>query len=521
MQSAAVAAPVAAVRALQRCAADCSCCDRRDEDATEPLGLLLRAAVSARTLARTPATVAPPSTGLSALRFRGEPLLEACYADKARMGVGTRDTEDTKPVSKVQQALTDLELDLGAVDGIYGRKTAAAVREFKTREQLGFTQYGDVGPGTMHRLDELFAEPLPRCELPDDGTVTDAKALHGGAAALSAPLLGFVIPGLTCQLKAPPAIASLVDVPARVRAQIEVATFSTSQSEVDDGYQLYKGGLKQTGNIAQTAIFGAGIPADQDTRDGLVGVASKLNGGKPPFATNQTITVRVNDVPGDPKRKPRPTIPGGVFRFTRFTLPGETDEKMLIERLGDVKPSPTGVSDQQAFENKYMTFGYTIGSTMSSEELALLDQALARVSDTAKTKASGITFSRALKPPAGEAGHYDPNTNAITIFDAAFNPTATSPGGFRLSQFTIAHEIGHALSALDKTPKPGGRAAFDAAAAKDGMRLAGGTVSNAITQYGQTSLEENFAECFAVFVMDPGELRALRPNAAAALAARY
>src|SRR6476469_2257016 len=61
-------------------------------------------------------------------------------------------------VEKVQQALLDLGYNLGpsGADGIYGQKTWDAVKQFKANEGLGFEHMGDVGPGTMHRLDELF-----------------------------------------------------------------------------------------------------------------------------------------------------------------------------------------------------------------------------------------------------------------------------------------------------------------------------------------------------------------------------
>jgi hypothetical protein len=62
-------------------------------------------------------------------------------------------------VEKVQQALLDLGYNLGpsGADGIYGQKTWDAVKQFKANEGLGFENMGDVGPGTMHRLDELFS----------------------------------------------------------------------------------------------------------------------------------------------------------------------------------------------------------------------------------------------------------------------------------------------------------------------------------------------------------------------------
>jgi hypothetical protein len=62
-------------------------------------------------------------------------------------------------VRKIQQALLELGYDLSPknADSIYGAKTAGAVKQFKTDQGLGFAQYGDVGPGTMRRLDQLFS----------------------------------------------------------------------------------------------------------------------------------------------------------------------------------------------------------------------------------------------------------------------------------------------------------------------------------------------------------------------------
>jgi hypothetical protein len=91
---------------------------------------------------------------LTSPRFSGDPLLEACFDDRARMTQGHRG----RSVEKVQQALLDLGYNLGpsGADGIYGQKTWDAVKQFKANEGLGFEDMGDVGPATMHRLDELF-----------------------------------------------------------------------------------------------------------------------------------------------------------------------------------------------------------------------------------------------------------------------------------------------------------------------------------------------------------------------------
>ncbi len=143
----------------------------------------------------------PPSS--TSPRFRGVALLEACYADRARMGPGS--TGD--PVARVQQALSELGYDLGTVDGRYGPRTAAAVRAFKVREALGSTRYGDVGPGTIGRLDRMFpggggpdVRTPPDVERPPDiGTLPPCphpgREDDRGSAAALAPHR----PGVTCQ----------------------------------------------------------------------------------------------------------------------------------------------------------------------------------------------------------------------------------------------------------------------------------------------------------------------------------
>jgi peptidoglycan hydrolase-like protein with peptidoglycan-binding domain len=72
--------------------------------------------------------------------------------DRARLRAGS----PKGAVAKVQQALIDAGYDLGptGADGIYGGMTAKAVKKYKHDEHLGFEEFGDVGPGTMRRLDE-------------------------------------------------------------------------------------------------------------------------------------------------------------------------------------------------------------------------------------------------------------------------------------------------------------------------------------------------------------------------------
>jgi peptidoglycan hydrolase-like protein with peptidoglycan-binding domain len=99
-------------------------------------------------------------------------LLEAVFDARGRV----REGSDPDAVTRIQQALVDVvtitgkQYDLGrtgpaanGVDGVFGPRTSAAVRAFKADEGLGSTTFGDVGPGTMARLDGLFsgAGPTP------------------------------------------------------------------------------------------------------------------------------------------------------------------------------------------------------------------------------------------------------------------------------------------------------------------------------------------------------------------------
>jgi peptidoglycan hydrolase-like protein with peptidoglycan-binding domain len=157
---------------LQRCGpgSSCGCSDEEREAKREatPQSLQRQAADLREDSATGPATSSPGADGhdLRAARFAGQTLLEATFDDRARVRAGS----DPEAVTRTQQALVDVEpltgkhYDLGTsgpghngVDGSYGPKTSAAVRTFKADESLGSVQFGDIGPGTMARLDELFA----------------------------------------------------------------------------------------------------------------------------------------------------------------------------------------------------------------------------------------------------------------------------------------------------------------------------------------------------------------------------
>ena len=123
---------------------------------------------------------------LTSPRFAGEPLLEACFNDRARITRGHRGS----PVQKVQQALVDLGYNLGAAgaDGFYGQKTWDAVKQFKANEGLGFERWEMLGrnnapPGRTVQLENgesptkvADEESIGAC--PSDGDIVTKSWKH-------------------------------------------------------------------------------------------------------------------------------------------------------------------------------------------------------------------------------------------------------------------------------------------------------------------------------------------------------
>jgi len=112
-----------------------------------------------------------PAALLTADRFKDSAKLRACRANRDRLREGDSDTDAT---IRIQEALLELPVktgnnyDLGpkGADGHFGPKTASAIKKFKGDHNLGSTQFGDVGPGTMKTLDELFVSDQPPGPLP-------------------------------------------------------------------------------------------------------------------------------------------------------------------------------------------------------------------------------------------------------------------------------------------------------------------------------------------------------------------
>lgn len=464
----------------------------------------------------TAPVAAPETTTLTSPRFAGDALLEACLHDLARLNQGDQNIS----VAKVQQALIDLGHDLGSMgaDSIFGSRTAAGVREFKLEQSLGSEQFGDVGPGTMGRLDALFPGPLPQCDLEDvpvaSGKDADLTALGLAPAGTT---LAFALPGVLCDIKPIPVPRTFADIPAGIRTKLVLHTSRHDKLDIDGPFQVFPPGstVKNVGSISQTPIF-VGLPSipdvpQTDLESGLKNVATSLMSPKTGagFALSETVTIEISNVPySPPPPRKQATQNGGVYRFTRFMLP--QGEHLMVEFLAAAPRTPPANAsrDAAAFQSAFP--GYILNAGFSGAEVSLLDQALQQVGSTARGRATGLQFTRSNSPKINaEDGSYTPTGRIINLVANAFSPTATRAGGFHEGQFTINHEFGHALADLD----PAIMALFTKAATAD--------KGPPISTNAARGVEENFAECFALFTLDRAELQALRPEIFKVLAARY
>ena len=345
--------------------------------------------------------------------------------------------------------------------------------------------------------------------------------------------LAFGIPGLLCDIKPTPRPDPLpqrfADIQAATRAALTLDTSRRDQATMDAGYAIFSGGVKKSGNLGSTtAIFGDGVTQgttdpEKDIRDGLVNVASLLITAQPtglPVGTTSTVTI--NDVPGRNDRttgKPI-TQPGGIFRFTHLQL--AQGPHLLIERIGNVAARAPGAgtaTTAAAFATAFAAEGFTLVLTppapgapgvtsYSAAEIRLLDQGLRLHGAATLARINGTRFDRSSASQLGsEEGSYTPATRTINMVAKAFSGTALAHGGFTAGQFTLNHEVGHALADRDPTVMP--------------LFIKAATGSAAISDVGKKNAEENFAECIALLAVNRNQLQAMRPAIFNLLSARY
>ena len=341
--------------------------------------------------------------------------------------------------------------------------------------------------------------------------------------------LAFGIPGLLCQIKPPPTPRPdplpqrFGDIQATTRAALKLDTSRRDQATMDAGYTIFGGTAKKTGNLGSTtAIFGDNVPQgttdpEKDIRDGLVNVASLLITSQPTgLPVGTTTTVTINDVPGRKDKSGKPiNQPGGIFRFTHLQL--TQGPHLLIERIGDATARAPGAgtaTTAAAFATAFAAEGFTLVLTSpgvtsySAAEIRLLDQGLRLHGAATLARINGTRFDRSSASQLGsEEGSYTPASRTINMVAKAFSGTALAHGGFTAGQFTLNHEVGHALADRDPAVMP----LFTRAA----------TGSAAISDVGKKNAEENFAECIALLAVNRNQLQAMRPAIFNLLNARY
>lgn len=177
-----------------------------------------------------------------------------------------------------------------------------------------------------------------------------------------------------------------------------------------------------------------------------------------PLPRNSTVTVELN-LPA--------TILQGLYRFTFYAptvppgakTPAPTP-RIIVEALGKAGP-PAGTKAPPApatgtpatpdpVAEKITRHSIVQGYT--GLELDALRAAIAQAPDSHLAVVTGIRFRRdtADKTDPQVAGHYDPKTHSITMYDRAFSASqvrSKGTGATASSEATraILHEIGHAI----------------------------------------------------------------------------
>jgi hypothetical protein len=88
-----------------------------------------------------------------------DPVINAVFNGKLTLQAGSPKAQ----VEIIQRMLVQMSYDLGdygpggdGIDGKYGKKTVAAIKQFKVDENLGNQKSGATDRGVIYRLDELF-----------------------------------------------------------------------------------------------------------------------------------------------------------------------------------------------------------------------------------------------------------------------------------------------------------------------------------------------------------------------------
>jgi hypothetical protein len=324
----------------------------------------------------------------------------------------------------------------------------------------------DLGGVTVH--DDARAAAAVR-ELGTEGlAVGDRVALAGGGVGLLAHELAHVAQQRAAGAVAvqrqgggttPPA-TTLQGLPEADRKRIQVVTTThVTVPSLADKFATTGTTVTLPLPTGVTTAFDPSV--DAALQHGLSNVAGSLTTTveltPAPLPPNGTVTLEL-DVP---------KVGKGLYRFTYHDPPAPAGGKgaaptprIVIEALGKATappgttPPPAGpvgapppadpVADK--IKNHSFTHGYT------GSDLDALRGALAQVPDAQLSVVDGLTFKREQKHPTDptEAGHYDPKSHSITMYDLAFKGSQTKVKGAGTvasddATRAIVHEIGHAI----------------------------------------------------------------------------
>jgi len=313
--------------------------------------------------------------------------------------------------------------------------------------------------------------------------------------------------------------------------------------------------------------FGPGI-AD-GIKDGLKNLAAEF------FSAESFTFNTVTNVPLNLKK-----VGGvnGVYRFTLIERRTAPRRQLIIEQVADTPPADPSKIDVDKATKSFEKFEFTLSTGFGGDaQKKLLFAALARVPDSILNRIKGVKFE--LSPAAtgdrDEAGHYDPNTHTITLFQDSLKKfmNSTDASGSDFFTHALTHEVGHALdfesftqarvkrdtlvrqlqearteakrtvkditdanaqAAKERRDKEEitrlenaltqARSDFDRVLAAQNVQRGGGYSQSRefATASGRQAISvhatkggnvENFAELFSLFILDPDLLKSLRPDA--------
>ena len=330
--------------------------------------------------------------------------------------------------------------------------------------------------------------------------------------------------------------------------------------------------------------LGPGVPTTLQTP--LTTVAGHLNGITITQAGQSALLLGPNTVVTVQMDLTNYGGAAGLYRFTLYNVPANGQGgNLLIESLsaGPPQQQQTTYTPGTAQASGTIAAGgqtfHLVGtqSLWTQPRIASVQEALSLMPTNVLTRAAGLRIriqSGGLGTGIGsrdEGGHYDPNTDTVTLYRAIWGQVQRPGSVFSSGQQVqhsnpvqvIAHEIAHAI---DRRPlrqaeqtyqQSGGTSAdlsallaarglsggryivsgggydfsdvltttqgntFRQAYIQDGASVSGGSILHTVTMYGAQEWQEVYAEAFSLYIVDPEALRQVRPHVYQYFAARF